>query len=211
MLSAPPRLRTPRQRAAAPEGAIGRRMRMLKWVMPASALLLLAAVTVQTLGASEELSFIVSRDPVGTRHDRLRIDGAVYTGEDDLGRPFRVEAAQARQRSPDSPEIEIEQVRAEINLPDGPATITAPSARYRFDVDRLAVAAPVNAERAGLALSSGALDVDLRAGRARAAGPVTGSTPLGRFEAAGLEADLSGERLVLTGGARLRITRGAVK
>jgi lipopolysaccharide export system protein LptC len=211
MLPAPPRYRTPRQRAAAPGGATGRRMALLKWLLPGCAAILLAAVAIQTLGASEELSFIVSRDPVGIKRDRLRIDEAVYTGRDDQGRPFRIEARSAAQRSADIPEIEIEAVRAEIALSDGPATITAPAARYRLDTDRLRVAAPVAAQRTGLSLSSGALDVDMRAGRAVAAGPVAGATPLGRFEAAGLEADLEGRSLVLTGGARLRIARGAAK
>lgn len=202
---------TARQRAAAPGGPIARRMWLLKRLLPLSGLALLAAVVVQTLGATGELSFIVSRDPVATKRERLRIDGAVYTGEDDLGRPFRVEADRAVQRSASDPTVEIANVRARIALADGPADITAPSARYALDSERLTVDAPVEARRTGLTLTSGALAVDLRGGRATAAGPIAGQMALGRFEAGALDTDLAGERVVLSGGARLRIARGAAK
>jgi lipopolysaccharide export system protein LptC len=181
----------------------------LKRLLPLSGLALLAAVVVQTLGATGELSFVVSRDPVSTKRDRLRIDSAVYSGEDDLGRPFRVEADRAVQHSAGDPTVEIANVRARIALADGPADITAPSARYAFDSERLTVDAPVMARRTGLALTSGSLAVDLRGGRASAAGPIAGQMALGRFEAGALDTDLAGERVLLSGGARLRIARGA--
>jgi lipopolysaccharide export system protein LptC len=183
----------------------------LKRLLPVSGLVLLAAVVVQTLGATSELSFIVSRDPVAAKRERLRVDGAVYSGEDDLGRPFRVEADRAVQRSAGDPTVEIGNVRARIELVDGPAEITAPSARYALDSERLTVDAPVMARRTGLVLTSGTLAVDLRGGRASASGPIAGDMALGRFEAGALDTDLAGERVVLSNGARLRIARGAAK
>lgn len=202
---------TPRQLLAAPGGALSRRMWWLKRLLPLSALVLLGAIVVQSLDAATELSFIVSRDPVNAKRDRLRIDGAIYTGEDDLGRPFRVEADSAVQRSATDPTVEIANVRARIALADGPAVITAPSARYAISGERLTVDAPVAARRSGLAVTSGSLAIDLRAGRASAAGPIAGELALGRFEAGALQTDLAGERIVLSGGARLRIVRGAAK
>jgi lipopolysaccharide export system protein LptC len=53
--------------------------------------------------------------------------------------------------------------------------------------------------------------VDLKARQLSSSGPVAGRMRLGQFQAGRLRADLGERKVVLDGGARLKIVQGAVR
>ena len=198
---------TARQRAALPGGVLDTRVRILKRAVPIAAGVTLAAVLALTLSAREEFSFLLSKDSVATSRDRLRISRATYRGDDSRGRPFTVSAGSAVQRSSATPVVELTQLEARMGLENGPARITAAAGRYDLLEETLTVERPVVDAAGGYALSTGQLAIDIGEQRAVSTTPVAGRTPLGTFEAARMEADVGGERIILSGGARLRIAR----
>jgi lipopolysaccharide export system protein LptC len=197
-----------RQREALPGSGYDRLIGMLKIVLPAVSGVLLLLLLVLPLLASDETSFLLSKDRVKTSEDRLRVEAAVYRGEDKRGRDFTVRADQAVQRTAADPTVQLQQIRAEMALEDGPAVATAPAGRYDLEKGQLVVRSPVEfRSEGGYRLTSGTVIIDLVDRTLRSDSPVTGAMPLGSFRARRIRADVSGRNLVLEGDARLRITQ----
>lgn len=202
---------TPRQRAVFPGGALDRWIVPLKRLLPVIAGATLIGVLVLTLSARQEFSFIVSKDKVARSSERLRVTRAVYRGADTRGRPFSVSAGEAVQRSSATPIVEMRDLTADMVLTAGPARVRARSGIYDIEHDRLTLNGPVDAVQGGYSLNTGRVMLDVPTEHVVSDGPVSGRSHLGQFTAAHLEADVVGERLVLSGGARLHIARRAAK
>lgn len=202
---------TPRQRAVLPGGALDRWMVPLKRLLPFIAAATLIGVLVLTLSARQEFSFIVSKDKVARSSERLRVTRAVYRGADSKGRPFSVSAGEAVQRSSATPIVEMRDLLANMTLSGGRARVRATSGLYDIEHDRLTLNGPVDAVQGGYSLNTGRVVLDVPAEHVVSDGPVTGRSRLGQFTAAHLDADVVGERLVLSGGARLHIARRTAK
>lgn len=201
---------TARQRAALPGSAYDRFISVLKLVLPVVSGALLLLVVVLPLVAGNETSFLLSKDRIKQSDVRLRLEAAVYRGEDGRGRPFTIRAQQAVQHSADVPVVSLQQIRAELALEDGPAVATAPSGNYNLDTGKLTVSSPVEfRSEGGYRLTSGTVVIDLLDRTLRSDSPVTGSMPLGSFRARRIRGDVDGRTLLLDGDARLRITQGA--
>lgn len=201
---------TARQYAARPGGRHDAVMGVLKWLLPALALAVLATIIIWPLTKVSEFSFLLAKDKVGVAAERLRIDNAVYRGETERGEAFTISAAGAVQRSSAVPIVELDRLKATLAMAEGPAKVTAPSGRYFIDNDRLQVDGPVRLDSAaGYTLDSQTVDIDLGTRRVTTAQPVTGTLPIGSFSAGNFEGDIAGRRLVMGGGAHLRIRQGA--
>lgn len=211
MLAPSPPIYTPRQRAVLPGAGLDWWVQPLKWLLPLAAGTVIAAVLVLTLSARQEFSFLLSKDKVARSSERLRIERATYRGADERGRPFSVSAAEAVQRSSSTPVVEMRGLSADMTLQDGPARVTAHSGLYDIEHDELTLDGPVHAVQGGYRLDTGRVMLDVKTEHVTSDGPVTGRSALGSFAAAHLDADVTGERLVLSGGARLHIARRAAK
>ena len=211
MPTSPPPARTPRQRAALPGGPVDRWIGPLKRLVPWAAAACLGAVLAMTLAKRPEFSFVLKRDQVVTSKERLRVERATYRGADKQGRPFTVRADEAVQRSSSVPVVAMRDLDAEMRLSSGPARVRAASGDYDMEHDTLTLAGPVTAVQGGYGLNTGRATLDIAAQHLTSDGPVTGRGPLGTFSAARMEADVAGERVVLSGGARLHIARRAAK
>ena len=199
-------LLTPRQRAALPGSYRDTLFGVLRWLLPGLALLVLAAIIIWPLTKAREFSFLLAKDKVAMAEERLRIDRPVYRGETAKGEAFVLSAAGAVQRSSAVPIVELSDLRAKLQLSDGPLTVTAPSGRYFLDDDKLQVAGPVMLEStSGFSLDSQQIDIDINARTVSTDTPVSGTVPLGSFRAGRLKADIRGRTVVLDGGAHLRI------
>ena len=197
---------TRRQRAALPGSSRDVLFGVLKWLLPVLALALLALIVILPLTKVQEFSFLLAKDKVGVASERLRIDQAQYRGETGRGEAFVISAAGAVQRSSAVPIVELKTLTAKLSMSDGPATVTAPSGRYFMDTQKLQIAGPVAVESAsGFSLDSATVNVDLNTRRVATAAPVTGTLPIGSFSAGNLSADIQGRKVVLGGGAHLRI------
>ncbi|MBC7504839.1 MAG: LPS export ABC transporter periplasmic protein LptC [Sandarakinorhabdus sp.] len=201
---------TQRQRAALPGSRHDVVMGLLKWLLPALALAVLATIIVWPLTKVGEFSFLLAKDKVGVAAERLRIDNAVYRGETEKGEAFTISAQGAVQRSSAVAIVELTGLKAKLKMVEGPAQVTAPSGRYFIETDKLQVTGPVRLDSAaGYTLDSDTVDIDLNTRQVVTNERVTGTLPIGTFSAGRLEGDIQGRRLVLEGGAHLRIRGGA--
>jgi lipopolysaccharide export system protein LptC len=172
-------------------------------------LLLLAIAPFDRRG---DVSFILDKKEVDKAAERMRIETARYTGEDDKGNKFEITAQRAIQPSSDQPIVNIEGMMARLGLSQGPLVMGANQGRYDLDTHQVEVVGPVRVAGAdGYRLETRDVTIDLRARTLRSHGPASGAMRLGQFQAGNLSADLGERTIVLGGGARLKITQGAVR
>ena len=201
---------TARQKAARPGSRHDAIMALLKWLLPALALAVLATIVIWPLTKVSEFSFLLAKDKVAMAAERLRIDNAVYRGETEKGEAFVISARGAVQRSSAVAIVELTALQATLAMVEGPAKVMAPSGRYFIETDRLQVAGPVRLDSAaGYTLDSATIDIDLNTREVTSAQPLTGTLPIGRFRAGNFKGDIQGRKLVLDGGTHLRIRQGA--
>lgn len=197
---------TRRQRAALPGSARDGVIGVLKWLLPALALALLATIVIWPLAKAQEFSFLLAKDKVAMARERLRVANAVYRGETAKGEAFSISAAGAVQQSSAVPVVELRSLTAKLALSDGPATVVAPSGRYFMETDKLQISGPVTLNStAGYSLDSATVDIDINTRQVTTDQPVTGTLPIGSFRADRLRADIKGRNIVLEGRVHLRI------
>lgn len=197
-----------RRNAVPPGGAWDRFATVMKRALPLAALGVLAACLVWPLTARQEFSFILSKDRVAEARERLRMERAVYRGEDSKGQPFIISASSAVQKTSDTPVVELRDISAELRTEEGPARADARAGRYDLERERIEVVGPVALETAaGYRLRTRDVSVDLAGRRVTGSGAVSGRMPLGTFEAGRLRADVTGRTVVLDRGASLRIVQ----
>ena len=202
-----------RRRAfAAPGGSLDRIVRLLAIGLPALVGVIAALMIITPLSPRGEISFILDRQKVALAEDRLRVDNAVYRGEDNRGRPFSLSAGEAVQRTVTEPVVRMRDLVARILLSQGPARLETESARYDFDADTVEVDSRVIFEAAdGYRMTASGVDIDLKEQVLVGTGGVQGAIPAGTFSANTIRADLDERRLTLIGDARLRMVPGEMR
>ena len=212
MSEAATRDRVIKQDWAEPGSRHDRLVRVAKLALPVGALVLLGLLTISPFGHRSEVSFILDKTKVDSAQERMRIDAARYTGEDDQGRRFSISAERAVQPSGDQPIVSISGMAARLDLAEGPLSIVANHGRYDLDRQTVVIDGPVRVAGAGgYRLETSDVSVNLKTRQLASAGPVTGAMKLGQFSAGHLIADLGDRRVALTGGARLKIVQGAIR
>ncbi|QMW24341.1 LPS export ABC transporter periplasmic protein LptC [Sandaracinobacteroides saxicola] len=198
--------RNRRRVAAMPGGTRDRMVAVAKLGFPLAAIFVLGLLLALPLFNAQEFSFLLSKDSAGQANERMRIEQAMYRGETSDGKPFEISAADAVQKTSDTPVVMLKTLRARVQDNEGPATVTAPAGLYDMDSDVVEVSGPVKLDSAsGFALDSDTVQVNLRGRTVTTKKPVTGRLPMGTFAANSLYADIQGKRVVLEGNARLRI------
>ncbi len=200
---------TARQRAALPGGLRDHVITVLKWLLPAAALGVLATIVILPLTKVQEFSFLLAKDKVAVARERLRVDHAVYRGETTKGEPFIISAEGAIQRTSAVPIVELSRMTAELSKgTPNQATVVAPSGRYNLDTDMLVIAGPVAMRSAtGYTVDAPTVTVSMADRTVATDDRVSGMLPMGTFTANRLRADIKGEVLVLDKGAHLHINR----
>ncbi len=195
-------------------------------------------VTAPLTSAQGDVSFVLAKDSVDMASERMRVVAAVYRGEDSKGRRFTLNAGSAVQRTSSEPIIRIKDVSAELQMPEGPATIVAQTAAYNMDTDVVAVIGPVKFQTAdGYLLdmndvsinlrtrqvtsrsqadgnapqgtvSGGQIEADVRRRTIAMGGGVSGNTPQGSFAGSQMQADLNTRRVTIMGNANGRTRAG---
>ena len=205
-------LRSRRQHFAAPGGAHDRMIRFLAAALPMAVGVIAALMIVTPLGPRGEISFLLDRNKVAIIQERLRVDNALYRGEDAKGRPFSLSAGEAVQRSSIEGIVRLSDLVARMLLPEGPARLTAGSGQYSLDDQIVAIAGPMRMIAAdGYRILMRGVSVDLRAKTLTGAGGVEGAIPAGTFSANRLNADLTARTITLSGNARLRMEPGKLR
>ena len=212
MSEAATREREVRQHWAQPGSQHDRVIRFAKIALPVAVGVLIAFLALAPLDKNSEVSFILDKNKVENAPERMRVDVARYTGEDDNGRPFLIVAQSAIQRSSDLPIVDIRGMMARLGLSEGPVTLAANLAHYNIDEQKVNVAGPIRVSGPqGYQLNTSDVDVDLKARQVTGSGGVQGQMKLGQFSAGRMQADLGTRTVVLDHGARLKIVQGAVR
>ncbi len=212
MSEAATRERAFRQLWAVPGSSHDRVVRFAKVALPSAVGALIAILAFAPFEKEGDASFILDKNQVENAPERMRVESARYVGEDNRGQKFSIEAASAIQRSSDLPIVDISGMLARLGLAQGPLMIGANFARYNMDTQRIAIHGPVRVigpDR--YRLETYDVLVDLKRRRLTSSGPVSGSMRLGNFRAGSLTADLGERKVVLGGGARLKIVQGAIR
>ncbi len=203
---------TPLQRWALPRGGHDLRIKLARIVLPATIGVLVVALVLAPLLTRGEISFVLAKDSVAFAKERMRVTEALYRGEDSKGQPFSLRAGSAVQVSSKDPVVRLKNLRAEIRLADGPATIAANAGRYDMDKEVVRVDGPVQFNAAGgYQLSTRDVSVGLKSRQIVSGGAVSGQMPLGSFSAGGIAASLDSRIVVLSGRAHLHIVQGAAR
>jgi lipopolysaccharide export system protein LptC len=205
-------IRDKRRHWAAPGGSHDRLVRTLAVWLPGAIGVVMAAMIVGPLFPRGEISFILDRTKVAMVSDRLRVNNAMYRGEDNLGRPFTVTAATALQTSAKMPVVQMERLVARILMSDGIAQLSAAGGAYDYDREAVEVTGPVEFTAAdGYRMVTQNVAIDLASQKVVGSGGVSGAIPAGTFRADRIEADLEARTIALVGNARLRMEPGKLR
>lgn len=205
-------LRDRRQHFAAPGGAHDRLVRRLATLLPAAIGVVVALMILTPLTPRGEVSFLLDRNKVAVAEDRLKVENAMYRGEDDKGRPFSILAGEAIQQSAREPVVRMRELEARMLLSDGPALLKANSGAYDYDAQQVAVDGVVEFSAAdGYRMTARDVSIDLEKKALIGEGRVEGAIPAGTFSANRIEADLNERTIKLEGRARLRMAPGKLR
>ena len=200
------------QHWAVPGSRHDKLVRAAKVALPSAVGVLIAFLALAPLDKDGDVSFILDKNKVDSAPERMRVEAARYTGQDDKGQNFEIVAQSAIQHRSDVPIVDIVGMAANLGLARGPVTIQASNGRYDLDRQQVAVSGPVRVNGPDdYRVETRDVTVDLKSRTMRSSGGVEGSTELGSFRANRMAVDLGERRMVLDGGARLKIVQGAVR
>lgn len=205
-------LRSARQHFAAPGGTHDRLVSILGKVLPMAVGVLAALMVITPLSPRGEISFLLDRNKVAVIDERLRVDNALYRGQDNKGRPFSLTADEAVQKSSQEGIVRMDDLVARILLPEGPAILEADDGTYLIDDEVVAVPSTITMTAAdGYRMTARNVSFSLANKQLTGEGGVEGAIPAGTFSANRLEADLTERTVALEGNARLRMIPGKLR
>jgi lipopolysaccharide export system protein LptC len=204
--------RVTKQRWAVPGSSHDKLVRFAKIALPSAVGVVIAFLAMAPLENRGDVSFILDKNEVENAPERMRVEQARYTGEDNRGQKFQITANRALQRTSEQPIVDIWGMLARFGLSQGPVTVAAAQGQYNLDEQKVAVPGPVRVNGPeGEQLVTRNVTVDLKKNTMTSEGGVAGRMELGQFEAGRLRADLNSGTVVLDGGTRLKIVQGAVR
>jgi lipopolysaccharide export system protein LptC len=187
-------------------------IRAVKFGLPILIVGLVIMLAIAPFEQRGDVSFILDKNEVEQARERMRVEQARYIGEDNRGQKFLIVADRAVQPSSNVPVVAIEGVRARLDLSRGPLTIAALKGRYNLEREMVAVDGPIHIVGPdGYRLATRDVTVDLDKRTMHSTGQVSGTMPLGQFQAGSLSADLDERTVRLNNGVRLKIVQGAVR
>lgn len=197
---------------AEPGGRHDAVIRATKFGLPIVIIVLVALMAIAPFERRGDVSFILDKNKVDEAKERMRVEQARYVGEDNKGQKFEIVADRAVQQSSNVPVVNIEGIRARLNLSRGPLSIAALKGRYDLEGEAVSVDGPVRVLGPdGYSLLTRDVQVDLDKRTMQSRGAVNGTMKLGQFQAGNLSADLDERTVRLNNGVRLKIVQGAVR
>lgn len=204
--------RSARQHFATPGGSHDRLVSFLGKALPMGVGVIAALMVITPLSPRGEISFLLDRNKVAVIDERLRVDNALYRGQDNDGRPFSLTAGEAVQKSSAEGIVRMQDMVARILLSGGPARLIAGNAAYVLDTDVVSVPGEVRLEAAdGYRLMTRNVSIDLDTKQMVGRGGVSGAIPAGTFSANSLEVDFDARIIALDGNARMQMIPGKLR
>ena len=205
-------LRSARQHFAVPGGTHDRLVAFLGKVLPMAVGVLAALMIITPLSPRGEVSFLLDRNKVAVIDERLRVENALYRGQDNERRPFSITAGEAVQKSGKEGVVRMQDMVARLLLPEGPARVGADTGTYTIEEKLVVVPDTIRVTAAdGYQLSATGVALNLETRKLAGEGGVEGAVPAGIFSANRLEVDLTERVVALDGNARLRMVPGKLR
>ncbi len=189
-------------------------VQMMKFLLPAVALLLVGLILVWPYLRSEDLRFRLSFAALTA--DETEDPSMVnprYLGIDKENQAFSITADLARKLAVGSTNVELEMPKADIVLDDGTwLVLTAQNGVFKRLKKTLDLAGAVNLfHDSGYEFRTSKAVIDLEQGTAKSTTAVRGQGPFGDLQADGFRLIDKGKTILFTGKARLKIYPGAGK
>jgi len=188
-----------------------RMVRSLRLILPLLAGGVLALAILWPLFQNDSATFPgvsdLKLDAADAREVRMRSPRLV--GVDDVGRPYELSAAEARQGDEGLNTVLLDRPAGEIVLEDGARlSMEAGSGVFNREAERLELSGSVKLEHGlGYTFQSPSATVDLHRARAEGDQPIRGSGPEGEIQGEGFEILDKGRTVKILGKSRLLITR----
>ena len=99
--------RATKQRWAVPGSSHDRLVRFAKVALPSAVGVVIAFLAMAPLENRGDVSFILDKNQVENAPERMRVEQARYTGEDNRGQKFLITANRALQRTSEQPIVDI--------------------------------------------------------------------------------------------------------
>lgn len=185
---------------------------VLARVLPMLVGVVAAFMIITPLSPRGEVSFLLDRNKVAQIDERLSVENAMYRGRDDKGRPFSITAGSAVQRSSAEGLVRMENLAAQLLLPEGPARLSATGGVYNIRDEVVTISDEVRLTAAdGYRMVARGVSVNLKNRTIRGDGGVEGAIPAATFSARSIEGDLDARILALEGNARIRMIPGQLR
>ncbi|MEL6876571.1 MAG: LPS export ABC transporter periplasmic protein LptC [Pseudomonadota bacterium] len=205
-------LRDQRKHFATPGGSHDKLVGFLARALPVGVGIMAALMIITPLSPRGEISFLLDRNKVAMINERLSVDNAMYRGRDARGRPFSIQAGEAVQRSSAEGIVRMEDLVAQLLLPEGPARISADGGAYAIEEEVVDVDGPVRMNAAdGYTMTARGVSIDLDARTMHGDDGVEGAVPAGTFSADTIRADLAARTITLDGNAKLSMIPGELR
>lgn len=212
MTQAADQMRSKRQAFAAPGSSLDKVVRVLAVGLPALVGMIAAMMVITPLSPRGDVSFLLDRNKVAIAEDRLRVDEAMYRGQDNEGRPFSLLAGEAVQESKSVQVVQLQDLAARILLEEGPAVLSAQTGSYDIESAQVRVPNMVQFTAAdGYEMVARNVVIDLPSRSLTGGGRVTGVIPAGSFTADMIRADLANRTLLLNGNAQMTMVPGQLR
>ena len=199
--------REARRKSMLPGGPRDAFIAVAKIGLPVASIALLALLIILPLSATQEFSFLLSKDSAMKAGERMRVTEATYRGETSQGEAFEIRAESGVQKSSAVPVVVLTNLFAQISRADGVSTVTAPQGDFLIDKNQVLIQGPVMARSAsGYSIDGKRILIDIDANRVTSTDPVSGNLPMGKFSSGSFEADIEGRRVILDDRVSMRIT-----
>ncbi len=203
-------VRSERQQWAAPGSRHDKLVAGARAGLPMAIGILAAFLVMAPLTMGGDVSFVLDKNKVEVAKERMRLQSAVYRGEDAKGQPFALNAGSAVQRSSAEPVVRLNDLAAQLRLQDGPAQLVADTGRYDMRSEQVNIDGPIRFRGPNnYSLDTSNAVVDLKSRQLTGTGRVSGTTSQGVFSGDRLTADLESRTVRVEGNARLRLGGGA--
>ena len=186
----------------------------MKFLLPAAALALIAAIVIWPQVDVADNSFSIGLSDVQfTARENPSMVNARFVGSDKKSQPFSITADLAKNLLLGSGKIELEMPKADITAKDGTwMVLTANTGMYNQSGKTLSLDGSVNLfHDSGYEFNTASADIDLNGGIARSTVPVTGQGPFGQLVAEGFRIENKGKSIYFTGKAKLILHPTVIK
>jgi len=182
-------------------------MRLVKFVLPAVALIFLALMVAWPRLFREESKFELTTSEISAVKDDLRMSSPRFTGMGADNRPYRVTADAAVQDLNDHELVRLEALQADLSLKDGSwLSVNAKNGLMHNGLQTLQLDGQIEAySDFGYAFYTQSAQIDLKAGSLYSDQPVRLQGPYGHLRAKTMRATERGQRLHFAGDVKVII------